>query len=160
MKKYTSLLPFLALVALISYIGSVYTMPAVASWYQNINKPAWNPPDWVFGPVWTTLYLMIAISGWRVWRRLPAASPVAKITSPVMRPYWLQLFLNCIWSIIFFGAGQFLPAALDILGLLLAIACNIRSFKNVDPVSAKLLIPYALWVTYATSLNIAIVALN
>ena len=158
--KWLSLIGFLALVFSISGISSLVTMPAVQGWYHTLQKPGWNPPDWVFGPVWTTLYLMIAIAGWRVWQRLPAMHFSQRAAHPVMRPYWLQLLCNFLWSLLFFGAQSPLAGAVDIVLLLVAIGWNIARFRHIDRVAAWLLVPYFLWVAYATSLNFAIVALN
>lgn len=155
-----SFLGFLALVFAISAISSTVTMPAVESWYQTIQKAPWNPPDWVFGPVWTLLYLMIAMAGWRVWNRLPAATFAERLRHPLMRPYWLQLMCNFLWSMLFFGLAQPLLAAVDIGLMIIAIALNIRAFYSVDKLAGYLLVPYLLWVLYASTLNIAIVVLN
>lgn len=157
--RIVSIIGFLLLVAAISGLSSLVTMPAVAGWYQEINKPFWTPPDWVFGPVWTTLYAMIAVSGWLVWQKLPG-SFLTRLKAPAMRAYWLQLLLNFLWSLIFFGMGHWLLGAVDILALLLAIIWNIRSFARVRKSAAWLLVPYLLWVAYASTLNIGIVALN
>ncbi len=153
MKKYLSLLPFLCLVFAIAAIGSYYTLPAVQTWYATTAKPAWSPPNSLFGPVWTMLYIMIAVSGWRVWRKCPSGK------AP-LHPYWVQLIFNCAWSVFFFGFHQFLWAAIDIIALLIAIAATIGSFQKIDKTAAWLLVPYFLWVTFAASLNIAILALN
>jgi benzodiazapine receptor len=158
--KQLSLIAFIALVFAISGISSLVTMPAVQGWYQTLQKPGWNPPDWVFGPVWTMLYLMIAVAGWRVWNRLPAAVFSQRFMHHVMRPYWLQLLFNFAWSLLFFGLKSPLAGAFDIVLLLAAIGWNIQRFRTVDRVAAWLLVPYLLWVCYATSLNFAILALN
>jgi tryptophan-rich sensory protein len=160
MHKRYSLLGFLALVFAISALSSWVTMPAVAGWYQTLHKAPWNPPDWVFGPVWTLLYLMIALAGWHVWNRLSAATFTGRLRHPVMRPYWLQLMCNFLWSMLFFGMAQPLLAAIDIGLMIIAIALNMRTFYGMDKMGAYLLAPYLLWVLYASTLNIAIVALN
>lgn len=152
MKKYFSLLPFLMLVFAAGALGSYYTIPAVQGWYQDINKPSWTPPDAIFGPVWTMLYIMIAISGWRAWNAAQKKS--------ALPPYWVQLALNAAWSVFFFGFREFLWAAIDIIGMLIAIAATIGSFKKIDKPAAWLLLPYFLWVAFAASLNIAILAMN
>lgn len=159
MKQLPALLAFIALVAAVSAIGSAVTLPAVGSWYRHIARPAWNPPDWVFGPVWTALYLMIAVAGWRVWRRLPG-TPARRLRHPAMRAYACQLALNLLWSVIFFGFGLFTAAALEIVLLFAAIALTIRRFRAVDRPAAWLLVPYLLWVGFAVSLNLAIAVLN
>ena len=159
MKHFPSLMGFLAVVFMISAASSVVTMPAVSSWYETIHKPSWTPPDWVFGPVWTFLYLLIAISGWLMWKKLPGTF-LERFAHSAMVPYWLQLALNFAWSIIFFGFGQFILAAINIVVMLAAIAWNIAAFHKIDAKAAGLLIPYLLWVLYASTLNIGIVVLN
>ena len=159
MKRYVSLLGFIALVATISFVSSHITMPSVQSWYQHIEKAAWNPPDYVFAPVWTTLYLMIAVAGWRVWGTI-SGSLTQRLMHPAMRIYWLQLMYNFLWSVVFFGLGAFILAAVNIVALLCAIALTIHRFKPIDATAAYLLVPYFLWVLYASTLNIAIAVLN
>jgi translocator protein len=157
--RYLPLFGFIALVAAISGLSSLATMPAVTGWYQHIQKPFWTPPDYVFGPVWTLLYLMIAVSGWLVWDRLPGTF-MTRLLSPTLRVYWVQLSLNFLWSILFFGLQHPVLALADILALLAAIAITIRVFLRIRRVAGFLLVPYLLWVGYATSLNAGIVALN
>jgi len=157
MKKYLSLVAFLAIVFAIAAIGSYATMPSVQSWYPTINKPAWSPPDAVFGPVWTILYIMIAIAGWRVWERLPKTN---RLTNPTLAPYWLQLAFNAAWPVIFFAFHHIALAAIDIIALLISVAATISTFSKIDKTAAWLLAPYFLWVTFAACLNAAILGLN
>lgn len=159
-KKIVSLIEFLIIVAIIAGVASHVTMPAVEGWYHNINKPSWTPPDYVFGPVWTVLYILIAISGWLVWNKLPTESFWSRFSSLIMAPYWVQLLLNFLWSIVFFYYAQAVPAEVDIIMLAITIGLNIGTFIKVDRVAAFLLIPYLLWVLYASSLNLGIVLLN
>jgi benzodiazapine receptor len=159
MSRYLSLCAFLALVFAISALSSLVTMPAVTGWYKTINKPSWTPPDWVFGPVWTTLYIMIAVSGWRVWQRI-TGDVVTRIKHPALRFYWAQLALNFLWSFLFFAWWLPALAAVDILLMLAAIALTISAFRPIDKPAAWLLVPYLLWVSYASTLNIGIVILN
>lgn len=159
MNKLTSLCIFLGINAAIAFIGNLYTMPAVTSWYQTINKAPWNPPDYVFGPVWTILYILIAISGWRVWQKLPGSGG-KRLTSLPMRWYGAQLAFNAAWSVIFFGYASFNLAIIDIILLLISIIGTIRIFRRTDKPAARMFIPYGLWATYATTLNIAIAVLN
>ena len=159
MTKFISLFGFLFVVFLISAISSKITMPAIHGWYATINKPSFNPPDWVFPPVWTTLYVMIAVSGWLVWNKLPG-SFTAKISTPQIKIYFLQLLANFAWSVIFFGMKMPLLAFVDISIMLVLIALNIRSFKKYSRPAAWLLVPYFLWVSFAAVLNLSIVTLN
>lgn len=114
----------------------------------------------MFGPVWTALYIMIALSGWRVWGKLATLTFAYKLKSPAMRPYWMQLLLNLLWTPAFFGLQSPALGAFVITLLLAAILWNIAVFNRVDKPAAYLLIPYAIWVSYALSLNHAILALN
>ena len=159
MKKFIPLLGFLFIVFLISGISSSITMPAVQGWYKTINKSVLNPPDWIFAPVWTTLYIMIAISGWLVWNKL-GDDFYKKASSPQIKIYSLQLLANFIWSIIFFGMQNPKAAFAEILLLLTLIILNIRSFRKISKTASYLLIPYLLWVSFATYLNGTIAILN
>jgi tryptophan-rich sensory protein len=122
-------------------------------WYAEIAKPAWTPPSWVFGPVWTILYVMIALSAWLVWRAQP------RFGVPI--GLWCaQLALNTIWSWLFFGLERPDLAAGDIVVLLGTIVATAYAFAGVSRTAALLLLPYGLWVGFATALNIAIWRLN
>ena len=138
----------------IAAVGAAYTLPAVmpGGWYTFVPKPAWTPPSWVFGPVWTILYTMMGVAAWLVWRQAgrvtAAAAPLALFT--------IQLLFNLAWTLIFFG--QHLPgvAFLDIIFLWLAILATLLTFRRLHPLAGWLLLPYLLWVTYATALNYSI----
>ena len=158
-KNITSLLLFLAVVFIISGASSYITMPAVQGWYTTINKPSFNPPNWIFAPVWTILYIMIAISGWLVWKKLSGTFS-QKLRSHAMRVYIEQLLANFLWSFIFFGMRLFELALIDIYIMLGLIALNIWHFKRISKPAAYLLVPYILWVAFASSLNLEIVMLN
>ena len=121
-------------------------------WYEALEKPWFNPPNWLFGPVWSVLYILIAIAGWRICRQGP--------TSPLMWIWWLQLALNFAWSPVFFGAEQTGLALIVILALLAAILAFIALAWNRDRASALLFAPYAAWVAFATVLNGSIWWLN
>ena len=130
-------------------IGSV-TRPG--EWYEGLVKPAFNPPGWVFGPVWTILYVLIAIAGWRIWRAAPRSAAMA---------LWVtQMVLNWLWSPAFFGAQAPWLAMAIIVALLAAIIGFILQAWKHDRVAACLFIPYAAWVAFATLLNGAIAAMN
>ena len=139
----------------ISALGGWATASSVGSWYPTLAKPAFNPPNWVFAPVWTVLYVMIALSGWRVWRERGFAR-----ARGALGVYALQLALNLAWSFVFFGA-QAIGAGLVVIVLLLAaIAANARLFFAIERVAGWLLVPYAAWVAFATVLNAALWRLN
>jgi translocator protein len=120
--------------------------------YDTLEQPAFAPPSWLFGPVWTVLYVMIALSAWLVWQRVGFT-----------RPLWLwsaQLVLNAIWTPLFFGAGQYGLAFADIVVLWVLIGATVVSFWRVRRLAAGLLLPYWAWVTYASALNLAIWLMN
>ncbi|MFJ9663607.1 TspO/MBR family protein [Streptomyces sp. NPDC101219] len=125
------------------------------STYRSLDRPAWAPPSWLFGPVWTVLYATIAFSAWLVLRHRPLAAARKEMA------FWgLQLALNLAWTPLFFGAGRYGLAFLDICLLLAALAVTMLLFRRRSPVAALLLVPYGLWVLYAASLNFAIWRLN
>lgn len=125
------------------------------SWYRDLAKPSWRPPDWLFGPVWLLLYLSIAVSGWLVWQRAGIDGAALALTV-----YALQLVLNGLWSAVFFGLRRPGLAFLEILCLWLSILATIIAFHPVDKTAAYLLVPYALWVTFAAVLNFRVWRLN
>jgi tryptophan-rich sensory protein len=146
---------FVALCLAISAIGGWVTADSVGTWYRTLQKPDFNPPDWVFAPVWSMLYLMIALAGWRVWRRRGLAG--ARVA---MGAYAAQLALNLAWSFVFFG-GQMIGIALaEIVLLLVAIGVNALLFWRIDRMAGWLLAPYAAWVAFASILNFALWRLN
>lgn len=146
---------FVALCFGVSALGALLTMQSVTAWYPTLNKPAFNPPDWVFGPVWTLLYLMIALAGWRVWRARGFAGALL-----AMSAYAVQLALNLAWSFIFFRGRMIGFALAEIVLLLAAIGVNAMLFRRVDRVAGWLLVPYAAWVAFAGVLNFALWRLN
>lgn len=136
-------------------LGAVATTPEIEGWYKTIEKPAWNPPDWIFGPVWTTLYILMAIAAWFVWR--PAGFKAAAIPLSL---FALQLLLNIAWSWIFFGMHQPGWAFAEIMVLWLAIVATIVTFFRCSCVAGWLLVPYLAWVSFAAVLNFTIWRLN
>jgi translocator protein len=124
-------------------------------WYAEIAKPAWNPPGWVFGPVWTILYAMMAVAAWRVW--LHGGWAKQKIALGLFVAQWA---LNALWTPLFFGLQQPGWALAEIPALLLAILATMRAFWPVDRCAALLLLPYAAWVAFAAALNFAIWQMN
>lgn len=134
-------------------IGGFVSSPG--SWYAGLRKPDWNPPSWVFGPVWTFLYLSMAVAAWRVWRR-----GGWNVQRKPLVIFLVQLALNALWSPLFFGWKQPALAFADIVLLWVSIMGTILAFRNVDKVATVLLVPYLLWVSFAAVLNFAIVRLN
>ncbi len=146
---------FLLLCFGVSGLGGAITLTSVGSWYQELNKPAFNPPDWIFGPVWTGLYLFMAIAGWRVWRRVGWAGgrwPLGLFA--------LQLALNLAWSGLFFGLQWIGGALVEILCLEAAILLTAGAFWRIDRPAGALFLPYAAWVAFAALLNAALWQLN
>jgi benzodiazapine receptor len=124
-------------------------------WYRRLIKPEWNPPAWLFGPVWTTLYFLIGVAVYRVARRGEHPALPAALTW-----FFVQLTLNALWSPLFFGLHRPDLALVCIVALWIAIVGTMRAFARVTPASAALLAPYLLWVSFATALNAAIWQLN
>ncbi|MBM3222705.1 MAG: tryptophan-rich sensory protein [Candidatus Tectomicrobia bacterium] len=136
-------------------LGALVTRPAIAGWYAQLAKPAWTPPKEIFGPVWTLLYLGMAIAAWLVWcqrHTCAIAWPLGLFT--------VQLVLNGAWSYCFFGQHNLLAALVDIVLLWCSIVATLLAFWRVRPLAGWLLVPYLLWVTYAVALNAAIWRLN
>ena len=147
--KWLSLAVFLLLVFGAAALGALFKP---GEWHAALAKPSWNPPNWLFAPVWTVLYLMIGVSGWLVWQRAGLGA--------AMGLYAVQLLLNAAWSWLFFGRHAIGLALVDIVVLLAAIVATIAAFLPISSVAAGLLVPYALWVTFATALNASIWRLN
>lgn len=146
---------FLVLCLGIGAVAGAATAHNVATWYPTLAKPSFNPPNWVFAPVWTTLYTLIAISGWRVWRRRGLSG-----AAPEFAAYGAQLALNLAWSFLFFGLHLIGVALVDILVLLAAIVVNAALFARIERAAAWLLVPYAAWVAFASLLNFELWRLN
>lgn len=138
-------------------IGSIFTVSAIPNWYARLVKPALNPPAWVFGPVWTTLYALMGIALFLVWKS-PSVAPKERRRGVVL--FFIQLFLNAIWSIIFFGLHSPGWALVDIVALWLAIVWTMFIFYKISKPAAYLLVPYLLWVSFASYLNYSIWLLN
>lgn len=141
---------FVALVALAALFGAQFEP---GPWYEGLRKPPLNPPNWVFGPVWSLLYIAIAIAGWLVWRARPAsAKPLAL--------WGGQLVLNAVWSLLFFGLHRPGVALVEILLLLALLIVTTVSFFRVRALAGLLLVPYAAWVSFAAYLNAGLWHLN
>lgn len=146
---------FLVIVFVVAAVGGAATASAIDSWYGGLVRPSWNPPAWVFGPVWTVLYVMIAVSGWLVWRD----GGIVKQAVP-LGLFATQLALNALWSPLFFGLRNPALALVDIVLLDIAVVLCIVAFFRVKPLAAALLVPYLAWGLFATALNAAILVLN
>ncbi|MDB5531921.1 MAG: tryptophan-rich sensory protein [Hyphomicrobiales bacterium] len=153
--RYLGLIVFLAVSLAVSVVGGFITASSVSTWYPTLQKPPFNPPNWIFGPVWTTLYILMAIAGWRVWwlqRQSVFASPIGL--------YCVQLGLNLLWSLLFFGLHTIGWALVDILALLATIMITTVVFWRIDRIAGLLFVPYLAWVAFASLLNASIWWLN
>jgi tryptophan-rich sensory protein len=148
------LLGWIVLAQLAGLVGSLATFSAIDGWYATLVQPELAPPNWVFGPVWTTLYALMGVAAWLVSR----ADYGDK--RPAYAAFGLQLLLNTTWSFVFFGAEAIGPALAVILVLLVAILANVALFYRVDRRAALLLLPYLAWVSFATYLNYGFWTLN
>ncbi len=155
MNKFIKLLVLLLLPLTIGAISGYFTVTGVSSWYAELNKPSWNPPNWIFGPVWTTLYLLMGYSSYRIAQHKPS-----KERSNALILYGLQLFCNFWWSILFFGFHLIGTALVEISILWLLIVFMIFKFRKLDSLAAYINIPYLIWVSFAGVLTATIYSLN
>jgi benzodiazapine receptor len=137
-------------------LGAVFTTPAIPTWYASLNKPSFNPPNTVFFPVWTTLYTLMGIAAWLVWRR----GLHERRVRVALGIFLIQLVLNTAWTIIFFGLYSLFGAVIAIVFLWVAILINIVTFGRISKLAGALLIPYILWVSFAGLLNYSVWMLN
>ena len=137
-------------------IGSTFTASAIPAWYATLVKPSFSPPNWVFAPVWTLLYITMGLAAAIVWQK-SLGNPRVRTALVI---FLVQLILNMIWSVLFFGLRSPLYGLVDILFLWAMILVTIAQFSKVSIPAAALLIPYILWVTFATGLNLGIFLLN
>ncbi len=154
-REWLGLAGFFLLSFAVSGIGGAITATSVGNWYQTLERSALSPPDWVFGPVWTTLFIFMAVAGWRVWRQ-----QVSQARRQALFVYGLQLALNLIWSFLFFGLQQIGWSLAEIVVLLLVILVNTVLFWRLDRPAGVLFVPYAAWVSYATILTGTLWVLN
>lgn len=143
-------------VAMTSLAGGLVTRPAIPTWYASLAKPGFTPPNWVFAPVWTALYALMAVALWRVLGQ-PKDTPGRRAA---IIAFFVQLALNSLWSFTFFGGQSPGAGLLVIAALIVAILVTMRAFWLLDRTAALLLAPYLAWVLYATALNTAIWRLN
>lgn len=137
-------------------IGSIFTVSAIPTWYQTLNKPFFNPPNWIFAPVWITLYFLMGISLSLVWN----STNKPKVKMKGITYFLIQIGLNSLWSILFFGFHSPILAFLGIILLWIMIYTTIRNFFKISVLAGKLLLPYLAWVGFAAILNLSIVLLN
>ena len=137
-------------------IGSIFTMNAIPTWYATLQKPSFTPPNWLFAPAWVTLYLLMGISAFIVWRRGLSNPQVRK----ALVVFVIQLILNALWSVIFFGLQSHVSGVIVIVALWIAILLTILKFSKISSLATVLLLPYILWVSFAAVLNVSIWLLN
>ncbi len=137
-------------------IGSYFSIDAIPTWYTTLNRPPFNPPNWIFGPVWSTLYAMMGVSLYLIWQK--------KTNSLVKKQgiwfFAIQLILNTLWTIVFFALQSPTGAFLMVIALLVFIVLTIRKFSKISKPAAYLLYPYLAWVSFASILNFSIMILN
>ena len=138
------------------FIGSFFTTPQIAGWYQTLNKPTWNPPSWLFGPVWTTLFILMGIALYLVWQKAGHSKSARQATIFFL----VHLLFNIFWSVLFFLLHNPFYAFLEIIVLWLMILTLIIWFFKLDKKAGSLLVPYLLWVSFAGYLNYTIWQLN
>lgn len=144
----------IALCLITGFLGSIFTVSAIPTWYVALNKPFFNPPNWIFAPVWTTLYILMGIALYLLW------ASKKKEKGKAIKLFLIQLILNFFWSIIFFGWHNQQAALVEIFALWIFIFLTIRQSLPISKTAAYLLYPYLVWVSFASILNLFIVILN
>ena len=156
LKELVRLIASILIVFIAGTIGSIATLSQIPTWYAALVKPSWAPPNWLFGPVWTTLYILIGIALFLVWKEGINRKDVKLAISVFV----VQLVLNVLWSVIFFGYNSLLGGLIVIIILWIAILANIIFFYRVSKSAGLLLVPYIVWVSIASYLNYSVYLLN
>lgn len=156
LKKAVKLLTAVVVCQLAGFIGSLFTTPSIPTWYAELQKPSFTPPNAVFAPVWVTLFFLMAVAAFLVWDK----GFTAKGVKTALAFFGAQLILNVLWSVFFFGCRSPFLALVEIVALWFAIAVSVLTFFRVSKAAAYLLVPYLLWVSFAAVLNFAIFRLN
>ena len=157
MNKYLKIIYCVAICLAVGYLSSIVTQSSIKTWYPTIEKPSFNPPNWVFAPVWTMLFIMMGIAAGMVWNKLETNKELVK---KGLLFFTVQLLLNALWSYLFFGLNNILLALIEIVLLWLIIYETYHIFKQIDKRASYLLIPYLAWVGFATILTGSIFWLN
>lgn len=157
MGKYLRIIYVVAICLAIGYLSSLVTQSSIDTWYPTIEKPFFNPPNWVFAPVWTLLFIMMGVAGGLVWNKLESNEKEVK---KALFFFTAQLLLNALWSYLFFGLNNILLALIEIVLLWLIIYETFVLFKQLDKTAGRLLVPYLAWVGFATILTGSIYFLN
>lgn len=157
MNKYVKIIITVAICLTVGYLSSIVTQSGIKTWFPTIIKPSFNPPSWVFAPVWTLLYILMGIAAGIVWDKIDSNVELVK---KGLFFFAIQLTFNALWSYLFFGLNNILLASIEIIILLLMIYETHVVFKKVDKKASYMLIPYMLWVSFASVLTITIYFLN
>lgn len=139
----------------VGLLGARWTAPEIPAWYRTLHKPAFNPPSWIFGPVWTLLYVLMAIAAWRILQ-----SSYSPVRTAALLAFFIQLALNLLWSWIFFRRHALAAALVEIIALWATIAITAALFARIDATAAWLLTPYLAWTAFAALLNASFLRLN
>lgn len=157
MNKYLKITYLVAICLAVGYLSSKVTQSSITTWYPTIEKPVFNPPNWVFAPVWTLLFIMMGVSAGLIWDKITDQKELVK---KGLLFFTAQLVLNALWSYLFFGLKNVLLASIEIVILLLVIFETYQVFNKIDKKASYLLIPYMVWVSFATLLTVSILVLN
>lgn len=157
MEKAAQYIVFVALSLFAGIIGSIFTIAAIPVWYANLAKPWFNPPAWLFSPVWTILYILMGSAAFLIWKTNRKSQ---RLKNNALTLYFIQLILNSVWSFLFFGLKNPTLALAEILILLLTIIATTYYFWKINRIAAYLMLPYIAWVSFATILNSSIWLLN
>lgn len=155
-QNYYKLIFSIAICLLAGFFGSIFTTPSIPAWYTSLKKPSFNPPNWLFGPVWTTLFILMGISLYLIWEK----GLEKKAVKTAIFLFSFQLLLNILWSFLFFTFHSPFYAFLEILVLWLMILATLLQFRKISKPTSFLLFPYLLWVSFAAFLNFSIYQLN
>ena len=153
--RWLLLVTFILVCEGVGLLGGLWTAPEIRSWYRSLTKPSFNPPSWIFGPVWTTLYLLMAIAAWLVFNAAPSSARTLGLSL-----FIFQLALNLAWSWIFFRKHAIGAAAVEVATLWCSIGATTIAFSQVSAAAASLMVPYWAWVTFASILNATIWRMN
>jgi translocator protein len=156
MVKFLKLISSIVICFLAGGIGSIFTISAIPTWYAHINKPFFSPPNWIFGPVWTTLYILMGISLYLIWIK---GFKTKKVRDAIVL-FVIQLTLNAIWSPVFFGYKNLLLAFVIIIAMIFYVVKTILAFSKIDKRASYLLYPYLAWISFASILNFSVWFLN
>ena len=157
MSKYLRIIYCVAICLVVGYLSSITTQSSINTWYPTLIKPSFNPPNWLFAPVWTLLFIMMGLAAGMIWNQLENQRELVK---KALLFFTVQLLLNALWSYLFFGLNNVLLALIEVILLWLVIYETFHIFRKIDKKAAYLFIPYLIWVAFAAILNGSIYYLN